>query len=64
MIAAEEATGLTHGAAGAPSLAPPRVNTIKLDDWAVAVSLDEHEEMVRSTQRAMMDRVPSGRFLK
>ena len=41
--AAEDAAGLTPGAAGAPSLTPSRVDRTELDVWILAVSLDEHE---------------------
>ena len=53
--AAEEASGLTAGAAGAPSSVPSRVNTIELDDWTLAVSIDEHEEVVGSVERTEVD---------
>ena len=55
MNAAEEAPGLTAGAAGAPSSVPSRVNTIELDDWTLAVTVDEHEEVVGSVERVMVD---------
>ena len=45
--AADEASGLTAGAAGAPSSVPSRVNMIEL----LAVSIDEHEEVVGSVER-------------
>ena len=51
----EEAPGLTFGAAAAPSVTPSRVSMIELDGWIRAVSLDDHEEMVRSIQRLMVD---------
>ena len=44
--AAEDAPALTPAAAGAPSLTPSRVNRIELDDWILAVSLEEHEKVV------------------
>ena len=55
MDAAEETSGLTAGAAGAPSSVPSRVNTIELDDWTLAVSIDEHEEVVGSVERTEVD---------
>ena len=53
--AAERAPGLTPGAAAAPSVTPSRVGVIELDDWILAVSLDDHEEMVGSIERVMVD---------
>ena len=44
--AVEQAPGLTPSAAAAPSVTPSRVSMIELDDWILAVSLDDHEEMV------------------
>ena len=41
--AADDAPGLTFGAAGAPSLTP-RVNRIDLNEWILAVSLDKHKK--------------------
>ena len=45
-----------RGAAAAPSVTPSRVSTIELDDWILAVSLDDHEETVVSAMRVMVDR--------
>ena len=53
--AVEQAPGLTPGAAAAPSVTPSRVSMIQLDDWILAVSLDDHEEMVGSIERVMVD---------
>ena len=36
--AVEQAPELTPGAAAAPSVTPPRVSMIELDDWILAVS--------------------------
>ena len=44
--AAEDAPALTPRDAGAPSLTPSRGSRIDLDDWILAVSLDEHEKVV------------------
>ena len=52
--AAGQAPGLTPGAAAAPSATPLRVSMIELDDWILAVSLDDHEEMVGSIERVMV----------
>ena len=54
MNAAEEASGWTARAAGASSPVPSLVNTIELDDWTLAVSIDEHEEVVGSVERVMV----------
>ena len=53
--AVEQAPGLTPGAAAAPSVTPSRVSMIELDDWILAVSLDDREEMVGSIERVMVD---------
>ena len=45
--AVEQAPGLTPGAAAVLSVSPSRVS-IEPDDWMLAVSLDDHEEMVGS----------------
>ena len=55
MNAAEDAPGLTPRAAGAPSLTRSRVNRTELDDWILAVSLDEHEKVVGAVERVMVD---------
>ena len=51
----EQAPGLTLGAASASSVTPSRVSMIELDDWILAVSFDEHEEVVGSVERVMVD---------
>ena len=33
------------------------MNTIELDDWTLAVSMDEHERVVGSVERTEMDSV-------
>ena len=38
-----QAPGLSPGSAAAPSVTPSRVSMIELDDWILAVSLDDHE---------------------
>ena len=53
--AVEQALGLTPGVAGASSVTPSRVSMIELDDWVLAVSFDEHEEVVGSVKRVMVD---------
>ena len=55
MNAVEQGPGLTPGAAAAPSVTLPRVSMIELDGWILAVSLDDHEEMVGSIERVMVD---------
>ena len=55
MNAVEQTPGLTPGAAAARSVTPSRVSMIELDDWILAVSLDDHEEMVGSIERVMVD---------
>ena len=53
--AVESAPGLTARAAAAPSVTPSRVSMIELDDWILAVSLDDREEMVGSIEQVMVD---------
>ena len=53
--AVEQAPGLMFGAASASALTPSRVSMIELDDWILAVSFDEHEAMVGSVERVMVD---------
>ena len=53
--AVEQARSLTLGAVAAPSVTPLRVSMIELDDWIFAMRLDEHEEMVGSFERVMVD---------
>ena len=53
--AVEQAPGLTFGAASASSVSPSRVSMIELDDWILAVSFDEHVEVVGSVERVMVD---------
>ena len=55
MNAVEQALGWTPGAAAAPSVTPSRVSMIELDDWMLAVSLDDREEMVGSIERVMVE---------
>ena len=54
--AVEQAPVLTLEVAAAPSVTPSRVSMIELDEWILAVSLDDHEEMVVSIERVMVDR--------
>ena len=49
--AVEQAPGLMLGAASASSVTPSRVRMIELDDWLLAVSFNEHEEVVGSVER-------------
>ena len=42
------------GASAAPSVTPSRVSMIELDDWILAVSLDDREEMVGQIERVMV----------
>ena len=58
--AADDAPGLTSKAAGEPSLTPPRVNRIDLNEWILAVILDEHEKVVGSVERVMVDSGAAG----
>ena len=51
----EQAPGLTPGAAAAPSVTPSRVSMIEQDDWILAMSLDDREEMVGTIERVMVD---------
>ena len=37
------------------SVRPSRVSMIELDDWILGVSLDDHEELVGSIERVMVD---------
>ena len=53
--AVEQAPGLTPGGAAALSVTPSRVRMIELDDWILSVSLADHEEMVGSMERVMVD---------
>ena len=57
--AVEQALGLMLGAASASSLTPSRVSMIELDDWILAMSFDEHEEVVGSVERVMVDSKPT-----
>ena len=41
-------------AAAALSVTPSRVSMIELDDWILAMSLDDHEEMVGSIERVIV----------
>ena len=50
-----EASDLTAGTAGTLSSVPSHVNTIELDDWTLAVSIDEHGKVVGSVERTEMD---------
>ena len=43
------------GADAAPSGTPSRVGMIELDNWNLAVNIEEHEKMVGSTERVMVD---------
>ena len=60
MNTVERAPGLTPGAAAAPSVTPSRVRMIELDDWILAVSLDDQEEMVGSIERVVVEFCPLG----
>ena len=42
----DQAPGLTPGTDAAPSGTPSRVSMIELDDWILAVNVEEHEKMV------------------
>ena len=53
--AVDQAPSLVFGAAAASSVTPSRVSMIELDDWILALSLDEHEEVVGSIERVMVD---------
>ena len=53
--AVEQAPGWTPGAAAAPSVTPSLVSMIELDDWILPVSLGDHEEMVGSIERVVVD---------
>ena len=46
VTAVDQAPGLTPGADAAPSGTPSRVSMIELDDWILAVNVEEHEKMV------------------
>ena len=52
--AVEPAPGLTPGTAPASSATPSRVNMIELDDWILAVSFDEREEVVGSIEQVLV----------
>ena len=52
--AVDQAPGLTPGADAAPSGTPSRVSMIELDDWILAVNVEEHEKMVGSIERVMV----------
>ena len=53
--AVDHAPGLTPGADVAPSGTPSRVSMIELDNWILAVNVEEHEKMVGSIERVMVD---------
>ena len=53
--AVDQAPGLTPGADAAPSGTPSRVSMIELDDWILAVNVEEHEKVVGSIERVMVD---------
>ena len=53
--AVEQALDLMLGASSASSVTPSRVSMIELDDSILAVSFDEHEEVVGSVERVMVD---------
>ena len=55
MNAVDQASGLTCGADASPSGTPSRVSMIELDDWNLAVNVEEHEKMVGSIERVMVD---------
>ena len=50
-----EVSDLTAGTSGTLSPVPSRVNTIELDDWTLAVNIDEHGRAVGSVERTEMD---------
>ena len=50
-----EVSGPTAGTAETLSSLPSRVNTIELDDWILAVSIDKHGKLVGSVDRTEMD---------
>ena len=53
--AVDQTAGLTPGADAAHSGTPSRVSMIELDDWILAVDVEEHEMMVGSIERVMVD---------
>ena len=53
--AVDQAPGLTPGADAAPSGTPSRVSMIELDNWILAVNVEENEKMVGSIERVMVD---------
>ena len=53
--AVDQAPGLTPGADATPSGTPSRVSMIELDDGILAVNVEEHEKMVGSIKRVMVD---------
>ena len=53
--AVDQAPGLTPGADAVPSGTPSRVSMIELDYWVLAVNVEEHEKMVGSIERVMVD---------
>ena len=53
--AVDQVPGLTPGADAAPSGTPSRVSMIELDNWILAVNVEEHEKMVGSIERVMVD---------
>ena len=53
--AVDQAPGLTPGADAAPSGTPSRVSMIELDDSILAVNVEEHEKILGSIERVMVD---------
>ena len=45
-----EVSGPTAGTAETLSSVPSRVNTIELDDWILAVSIEKHGKLVGSVE--------------
>ena len=53
--AVDQAPGLTPGAGATPSGTPSRVSMSNLDDWILADNVEEHEKLVGSIERVMVD---------
>ena len=53
--AVDHAPGLTPAADAVPSGTPSRVSMIELDDWILAVNVEEHEKLVGSIERVMVE---------
>ena len=53
--AVDQAPGLTPVVDAAPSGTPSRVSMIELDDWILAVNVEEYEKMLGSIESVMVD---------